>query len=461
MSLDKCFQESTPVVGIRAMHLDCKGVPPTPSRLVELVEVAAGLRFNAIVVEWEDMFPWTVDRRIRCETAYAREDIEAFARRAAELGVEIIPLVQCLGHMEFVLKLADYAHLRELPDNVSCLNPLAEGSRQLVEKLVDEVLALLPSLKHFHLGGDEAWTFGKGPETKAYVDTRGKGALYLHHVGPILEALGEAGIRPMLWHDMMLAWDADALRRMGEKADLVVWGYSGDPESMGAHVNADVFKRFADCGVPLWGATAYKGADGHNVDLPNFDNRCNNAAAWAKIAGKYDLKGVITTAWSRYMHLELQCEPIDGALDSLAGHGFILHDGRLPDGGRDACVAALDSLGQKQRFEACRDALQALTDFRQAGWLMVQQLREELVVIQRDLRRHATAQMSLENIVRHVRKGRDIARNVQDALHGSIDPLWVQRYLDSRIEPLRVEVAEIQHLVHQAEQWARADSDIP
>ena len=450
-SLDKLFAATDPIMPQRALHIDCKGVPPTPRRLVELAEIAASLRYTAVVMEFEDMFPWTVDSRFRCETAYTADDIRAFREKTAEVGIEVIPLVQCLGHMEFVLKFEEYAHLREIPTNIGCLNPLMDESRELVEALVDDVLALLPGVARFHLGGDEAWTFGSAPETKEFVGRQGKGALYLKHVGPILDTFARQGIRPMLWHDMMVQWDDDALKTMGEKADLVLWGYAGHPDRMSGAVNADVFKRFGQLGVNMWGATAYKGANGSNVDLPVFETRLSNALAWAEVAGKYGLKGVITTAWSRYMHLEVQCEPIDGALDSMAAHGFVLRDGRLPEGGYDACLAALEGIGQKIHFDRAHAALTELTKFRKFGWELVQLLREEYEVIQRDRRRRATAWMSFDQFKRHIARSESVARQVHDALAGSVDPLWVQRYLDSRIEPFRVEAAEIRRLLEQAD----------
>ena len=78
---------------------------------------------------------------------------------------------------------------------------------------------------------------------------------------------------------------------------------------------------------------------------------------------------------------------------------------------------------------------------------MVQQLREEAVVIERDVRRKATAWMSLANLRRHAAKGQDVAQDVHKALAGLINPLWVQRYLDSRIEPFRTEAGDLKRLL--------------
>ncbi|MHC4562425.1 MAG: family 20 glycosylhydrolase [Planctomycetota bacterium] len=445
------FQRTEPVFPIRAMHLDLKGVPPTPERLAELPRIAAALRFNAMVVEWEDSYPWNVDPRFRSETAYTPDEIRAFCAAADEAGIELIPLVQCLGHMEFVLKFPDYAHLRELPDRVHELNPLAEGAGELIATLQDEVLALMPNVTHFHMGGDEAWAFGSAPDTQAFVEASGKGALYLHHVDPLIDKLAARDVRPMLWHDMMVEWDSEALRRLGERADLVVWGYGGHPDNMSKAVNAEVFKRFADHGISMWGATAYKGADGSNADLPGWEGRTFNARSWAEVAGKYGLKGVITTAWSRYMHLEMQCEPIDGALDTLAAHGLILHDGDLPAAGRDACLELLADIGELERFEAVHGALKELVEFRKLGWALIQQLYENIEVIRQDRHRYATAKQSIVHLVTHVMAGEAIADKLRAALAGSIEPLWLERYLGTRLESLRAAAGEAKLALGQAQ----------
>ena len=72
------FQEETPVVPTRAFHLDLKGLPPTPERLVSLLRVAKLARYNAVLVEWEDTFPWTYDTRLRGETWYTPAEVERF-----------------------------------------------------------------------------------------------------------------------------------------------------------------------------------------------------------------------------------------------------------------------------------------------------------------------------------------------------------------------------------------------
>lgn len=446
------FAATTPAVPIRGVHLDLKGLPPTPERLLSLLDLCAALRYNAVLVEWEDTFPWTCDPRLRCETAYTPAQVTAFVDRAAELGIEVISLVQCLGHMETPLSLRGSEGLREVAHRSDVLNPLAPGARALVEAMVADVLALTPKAKWLHLGGDEAWSFGTHPDTAAYIAEHGKGALYLHHVGPLLDSLNARGVRPILWHDMMNHWEDAALDALAPRADLCVWGYGGRPDQTRWHHGVQYIERFAAHGIQMWGGTAYKGADGHNSDLPNPATRAENALGWAESAHKYGMVGVFATAWSRYSTQDVQCEPIDGALDLLADVALLLHDA-APPADTSAREALLASAGEAERLAACRQPLADLRQARAHGWTVVQHLRESLVTATQDGRRRGAGVT-----VRRLKDLRDtvarldaLAAQMHGAFAGLVDELWLDRYLGERIEPLREELGELSPRVRALE----------
>jgi hypothetical protein len=437
------LQKSTPLVPIRAVHLDLKGVPPTAARLLSLLSVYKAAGYNAVLVEWEDQFPWTVDQRFRNETAYTPEQVLAFCTEAHRLDIEIVPLVQCLGHMETPLSIADYAKLREVPDRSDVLNPLAPGARELVEKMIDDVLKLVPSPKYFHLGGDEAWTFGTHPDTKAYIEKHGKGALYLHHVEPLLDKLHAWGIRPILWHDMMLHWDDEALKRLAQKADLMVWGYSGRVDQTKGHHSLANFTKLKNAGLTLWGATAYKGGDGHDIDLPDAEVRQTNAQGYADVANQFDLQGICATGWSRYSTHRVQCEPIDAALDVLLNIGAILHDGSPAKA--ENTVDCLKQLGELDRFNTCKQVMEQLTKVRLQGWRAVQDIREQAVMVRQDPRRNGAKaeQHYLGALVKVIRQADSVSEETRKAFAELIPQLWIDRYLGERLEPLREELKSV------------------
>ncbi|MDP6490418.1 MAG: family 20 glycosylhydrolase [Kiritimatiellia bacterium] len=445
MPFDTLFPAATPAIPQRGVHLDLKGVPPTAERLLSLLDLFAAARYNVVLVEWEDSFPWTVDERFRSPTAYTAAEVTAFCEKAAALGLELIPLVQCLGHMETPLSVPGYEKLREIPDFEAGLNPLAPGARDLIQGMVDDVLTLMPGVKHFHLGGDEARTFGQNPETRAYVEEHGKGALYLHHVEPILDNLKARDIRPILWHDMMIDWDSAALRALAAKCDLMPWVYGGDPAAAGAHCNRAIIERFSEHGFTLWGGAAYKGAEGYDADIPDVALHVENALAWVAVAREYDFVGVVATAWSRYAVDTVQCNPIDSSLDALLSVAVILHEGELPAGGVATCVAALAGVGEKDRFDACRQAMEKLAALRREGWEKVQHARQVMVLAKaQPLRTSAgNPKLGLHALTRLgelVEQAEAVAEETRAAFAGLISEIWINEYLDTRLQPLRDEL---------------------
>jgi hexosaminidase len=422
------------------VHLDLKGVPPTVERLVGLMPVFRAAGYNAVLVEWEDMFPWSVDARFRCETAYSHADLQRVYAAAARAGLEIIPLVQCLGHMETPLGVRGYEHLREVPHRSDVLNPLAPGARELVEKMVLDVLAHSPAgLRYFHLGGDEAWTFGTHADTKAFIEKHGKGALYMQHVEPLLKMLNDRGIRPILWHDMMIHWEDAALDAMAKQADLCVWGYQRTHAETRSHWAIEHIERFKKHGVRMWGATAYKGAEVQNEDLPDAAARQANCQSWADAGARYGMAGLVATAWSRYSVDRVQDSPIDAALDVLVLCGRILRDGKPPAGGLAGCVEVLEGLGERERFERCFAAMTHLAEARKNFWRTLQFLWEGIVTATQDARRRGSGDLvaTLVRLADSLRGARAAGEEMGAAFAGLIDPLWIKRYVGERIVPMQ------------------------
>ncbi|MGI6542055.1 MAG: family 20 glycosylhydrolase [Limnochordia bacterium] len=441
------FTRMEPVIGIRCLHLDLKGQPPTPQRLLSLLELLAKARYNAVLVEWEDMFPWTCDERFRCETAYKPEEVKAFVAKAKELGIDIIPLVQCLGHLETPLKFPEYAHLREVPDRPDVLNPLAEGARDLVMRMVDDVLALMPDIKYLHLGGDEAWTFGTHPDTKAYIEAHGKGALYMHHVEPILDHLSAQGIRPILWHDMMTHWDDASLDHLKGKADLCVWGYQGSPKTVAStrHFHISHIQRFAEHGVSLWGGTAYKGADGLDAEVPNPEIRAFNIKAWTDTATEYNMKGVVATAWSRYNTMVTQCEPIDASLDMLVLAGLVMYNGEQPENVQDAIATVLQEAGELERFRACYEPVAELGRLKKIAWDQVRLARiaDACFKLDPDRADPPAMQRRISDLNRLVERMEEQAKRIEESFTGLVPDIWIKRFCGDRIESLRGEIEDL------------------
>ncbi len=139
--------------------------------------------------------------------------------------MEVLPLLQCLGHVEYILRHPQTRALRESGD-LTQFCPQEPASLALWRELADEVLAAHPEARYFHLGADEAWRLGDCPRCRAVAGERGKLALYLEHVNAAAAHIRAAGRQPIIWDDMVQRnLDANGLAALPADGVLCSWAY--------------------------------------------------------------------------------------------------------------------------------------------------------------------------------------------------------------------------------------------
>ena len=441
-----------PSFQLRAVHLDLKGTPPKPKQLIQLLTLFARAKYNVVLVEWENMFPWN-DKQFRASNAYTLTEINEFLKVAKYLGLEIIPLVQTLGHMETFLAPPKYKHLRERPDRCDVLNPLAKGAQQFAQSIINEIIEKMPDIKHIHIGGDEAWTFGTHPETKQYIKMNGKADLYLYHMLPLLNKIIETGVRPMIWHDMIQQYDTKHLTCLKNRTDVAIWGYADSPYDTKHHYNLNVIQKFCKLGFNVWGATAYKGAEGSTSDLPNIFKRRTNALAWVQVGKACNFKGMIATAWGRYSALWPQCEPIYGALDSLLYIGMLIYNGKMPKCDIEDCRTSLKGMPEALLFSSTYDALKELSQARKLAWEQLWWITHQVALEKYDAKFRSSEAgtlliESMDPILASVEKA---CKQTRKILVKSIDAALVDEYLTVRIDALRLAFDKLKNDVYDIE----------
>lgn len=423
----------------RGIHLDLKGLAPTFSRLLELVGLFEKLRFQCILVEWEDMFPWRCDKRLRNPNAYTEAQVVAFSKKCEACGLEIIPLVQSLGHAENVLRLPGNEALREVPGRTDVFHPLNPEASNMVKRMVEDVLNLIPSVDYFHLGGDEIFTLGQNPRTEDYLNKNGAAALYLLQLEPTLQLLETKSIRPMLWHDEIVQWENDQIRKISQRVDLVVWGYTGDPRIPETyHYRLPHVEKLSRLGSSLWGATAYKGADGPKANLTSARDREKATIGWANLAKDFDLKGVFATGWSRYASGRVQVTPIDSALDSLVNTAAILYAGQALEGGLDGSIAWLEAVGEGPIFHSLQGILSNITNLSERSWNWVRELEEQVANLALEPARSNSGieEIIFELFIADIQSIKEAVKQLESTLQGYVMPSDIEYFCRSRILPI-------------------------
>ncbi|MFC1672164.1 family 20 glycosylhydrolase [Planctomycetota bacterium] len=225
--------EDEPDLAFRAMHLDMKAVAYSMEYWRSVFDELAEAKLNAVMLEYEDKFPFSKKLGVAGEEAYSVRDIRHMLAMLAERGIKAIPLQQCFGHFNYVLKHHRYAGLREDHRAVNSLCATNPESAKLVRELLDEVADLHRDAPYFHLGGDEV-NMGCCSACAAKVKKSSVSKLYMDSVEPLCAHIAAKGHQPMMWADMFLRYYEDN-RRMAGKVTLVDWNYGVTQESRTAY----------------------------------------------------------------------------------------------------------------------------------------------------------------------------------------------------------------------------------
>jgi hypothetical protein len=240
------------------------------------------------MVQWETC-PECVSR-----DAFTKAEFREILDEAKSLGLAPIPLLQTFGHAEYILSHAPYSAWRELPEKKDCYCVSNQAVRDFLKRFLHEYLDLFgEDVRFFHLGGDEAYSFGKCPVCAS----RDRMELYAEHLRAVAEELLERGIRPGCWSDMVLACGGDAIARHLPR-DFVLWhwdyGYGFNGASSGrAQKTAFLKERGYD--VVFCAAAESCGDDPF---LPMYSRHAPNIAAGAKLVREESLLGFCVTSWS-------------------------------------------------------------------------------------------------------------------------------------------------------------------
>jgi len=128
---------------------------------------------------------------------YTDDDLRTLDEYADMFGIEMIPCIQTLAHLQEALKWKVFNDVR---GDEECLLVGEEKTYELVRQIL--VSASRPfKTKKIHIGMDEAWNLGQGK----YQQLHGvvpKVDIMIYHLNRVMEIVRELGLEPIMWSDM-------------------------------------------------------------------------------------------------------------------------------------------------------------------------------------------------------------------------------------------------------------------
>jgi len=350
--LPLCRIRDWPDLSVRGVHFDLKGGMPTFEYLTSAIERLAHFKINVVLMEYEDRLAFPGHPGLAAPSALSMEQAAELERVARANHVQIVPLLQCLGHAEYILRRSAYAHLRESDDHFQQMCPSKPEVMAFFKERAEHLMALHPDSLYFHAGGDETRQLGECPTCTAKADRVGPHRLYFDYVKACCEYLIDQGCRPIIWDDILTRHAHALFADLPESTVVMYWLYGitaptqthcwygggcaaseqwqhkpygphpplpraasptfegmspeeyaffeqyADSDTFPAELSSTVFLRFMqESGVSVMGGSAIQPSD-HGV-VADPERGIPNVRTWARaIHGAGEL-GVVSTAWTR------------------------------------------------------------------------------------------------------------------------------------------------------------------
>ncbi|WP_240647612.1 glycoside hydrolase family 20 zincin-like fold domain-containing protein [Paenibacillus nanensis] len=285
-----------PDTAIRCMNYDLRQTYSKPERLEAYLAEFARYKTNAVLIEYEDKFPFAAyPELVHPKHALSREQFERLKLAAHEHFIEIIPLQQSFGHLEYVLRHDSYKHLRETEKSIGEICPSQEESYQLITGLLEEMIASHPESRYIHLGCDEVYSLCECDACRErYEGVRERA--FIAFLNRLIAFTAERGKTPIFWHDMLDKCPEEELRHLDKRSVAMIWIYNG------RNIDSDVStltEKFRRLGIRVMGAPAVRSFDwAEHQNYPVIVNRVDNLLQWAATSEKLELDCVVATNWT-------------------------------------------------------------------------------------------------------------------------------------------------------------------
>jgi hypothetical protein len=291
-----------PDISERAAHYDTKHHQDKREYVESFIRELARYKINMLVWEWEDKFEYPSHPEIGAPGAFTMQEMQEITRYARKYHVQVVPLVQGLGHVSFILKWPQHSHLREIAASNWEFCPLKEGSYELLFDLWEDAIEATPGSEYIHIGSDETYELGLCEQCQLKSEEIGRSGLYTLFTNKAGKHLKSKGRKTMCWERPM-GWTVSKSPAKGiepNKNLVLTESYSYETDDFkyareAREMGYELFTYDPNPGVvPLMVPYMFTIREGGKSMAGSLENSYKHLTSSAK-SGYFD--GMINTSW--------------------------------------------------------------------------------------------------------------------------------------------------------------------
>ena len=274
---------------------------PTVATFKRLADRLALMGYNMIMVYIEDLMklenrPYFGYMRGR----YTPEEFTEIDEYCFAYGIEIVPCLECYGHME---KYLFWGEADPIKDTSSVLLARSEETFKFLDELISTVSSCVRS-KKIHIGMDEAWDMGRGKflTKHGYVPPF---EIFNEYMASLSKITDKYGLKPYMWSDMYFRFcdtsgyqlyygkefniPQAVIDKIPENMELIFWHYGEEPRC-----DDYMLKKHMELGRDVMYAGGFWDWVGH---FPEHDYAMESSRFSLEACRNNGVKDVMATVW--------------------------------------------------------------------------------------------------------------------------------------------------------------------
>jgi hypothetical protein len=319
-AVGNCAQPAAPV---RAFQWDLARQIERLDFLKKLLPRYAKWGYQELYLHLEDAVHYPALPGVGRTDAYSYQELGELVLTAAKVGIRVVPIVNLLGHTQYLIKHPDLRDLNELRDEngaaLECgqICPLHPRLPEIAEKLIGDIAPYCTAGK-VHVGLDESFHLGKCPRCREEINRIGLDGHFAAHVQRLHRICSRLELKMGMWADM-LYFVPGAIAQLPPGITAYDWYYYSFAKKPRVEffnfAERDLTPALRKQGVAYYGCPM-NGAFRHEP-LPVFGDRLGNIRSWWERCKAVKADGFLITSWEANRLALETTTAIDAAAASL------------------------------------------------------------------------------------------------------------------------------------------------